>query len=459
MQTHHKLLIVALLVAVGGALRPAAQQPPAPQQPSEVELIISGEGAGRPPRYAVPAFAAATPDLAAVAKEIGPVLWDDFNFERDVALVARDVAATVPAASAANQVPFSSWREVGADAVVFGLVKRSGNGIAVEVRLFNVRTQQQVFGQEYSGTTSNPRGYAHRIADDIHKQQRNLRGVATSKIAFVSDRQRTRLAGSALARDAKDIWIADYDGFNQRAATITRDTNSNPAWSPDGQAIAYTSWALTATGGPVAIFVSRIYQGLRETPTKAIDANAYLPAYSPNGQQIAFMSNRSGNNDIWVINRDGSGLRQLTTSQGSDQSPTWSPSGTQIAFTSDRASTNKPKLYVMNADGSGQQSLPTSVSHVDKPTWAPAPYNEIAFTGDVPGGYDIHVYDLETRTTRKVTFGEGTNESPSYSASGKHIAFQSTRAGRLQIFTIGRDGTGLRQVTREGTNSLPAWSN
>jgi TolB protein len=169
------------------------------------------------------------------------------------------------------------------------------------------------------------------------------------------------------------------------------------------------------------------------------------------------MSNRDGNTELYTVNRDGSGARRLTNHPASDGSPTWSPSGAQIAFTSDR--TGQPQIYVINADGSGLQRLPIPDNYADKATWSPAPYNEIAYTARVAGGFDIHVFDFATRMTRKVTFGEGANESPSYSANGKHIAFQSSRSGRYQIFTIGRDGAGLKQVTRDGTNTQPAWSN
>jgi TolB protein len=140
-------------------------------------------------------------------------------------------------------------------------------------------------------------------------------------------------------------------------------------------------------------------------------------------------------------------------------SPTWSPSSAQIAFISDRTGTNRPQLYVMNADGSGLRRLSVPESYVDKPTWAPAPHNEIAYTARSGGGFDIRVYELSTGQTRQVTFGEGSNESPTYSPSGRHIAFMSSRFGRYQIFTIGRDGRGLKQITREGTNQTPSWSN
>jgi len=328
----------------------------------------------------------------------------------------------------------------------------------VQIRLFSVRTRQQVFAQEYTAPAANPRQVAHTIADEIHMQQRRLRGVARTKIAFVSDRTRERQTGTVQNRDVKEIWMADYDGANQRRITITRDTNLNPAWSPDARTLAYTSYRRVPTGGQADIFESRIYQGLLDNPTKGIGEN-HLVAYSPDGSKIAFTSNRDGNPEIYVANRDGSALRRLTNHPAGDTSATWSPSSAQIAFISDRTGTNQPQLYVVNADGSGLRRLSVPESYVDKPTWAPAPYNEIAYTARSGGGFDIRVYELSSGQTRQVTFGEGSNESPSYSANGTHIAFMSSRFGRYQIFTIGRDGRGLKQVTREGTNQTPAWSN
>jgi TolB protein len=83
----------------------------------------------------------------------------------------------------------------------------------------------------------------------------------------------------------------------------------------------------------------------------------------------------------------------------------------------------------------------------------------LAFVCRTGGGYDIKVYEFATGTIRQITFGEGSNESPSYSPSGRHIAFTSTRNSRkVQIFTVGRDGKGLRQITQLGNNFTPDWS-
>ena len=66
--------------------------------------------------------------------------------------------------------------------------------------------------------------------------------------------------------------------------------------------------------------------------------------------------------------------------------------------------------------------------------------------------------DLASRQVRQLTFGEGTNESPTWSANGRHLAFMSTRAGKSQIFTIARDGKNTRQLTKSGNNQQPNWS-
>ena len=167
------------------------------------------------------------------------------------------------------------------------------------------------------------------------------------------------------------------------------------------------------------------------------------------------MSNRDGNSEIYVMNRDGSGVRRLTDNPAIDSTPTWSPTGTQVAFTSDRTGT--PQIYVVGPDGSGLRRL-TFESYADRATWSPAPYNEIAFAARTGPGFDIKILSLDEGVTRQITFGEGTNESPAWSPNGRHLAFVSSRAGRTQVFTVDRDGRNVRQVTRDGNNSTPNWS-
>jgi TolB protein len=443
------MALLAILVAAG-FLPVAAQNQN--QQP-EIELVIGGDG-NSPPHYAVPDFVAASPDAGETAKTITQVLWDDLAFEREFDLIPRDTYSSIPAARSPEQVPFASWREIGADGVFFGSVQKSGDKVVVQVRLFNVRTRQQVFSKEYNGTASNPRLYAHTIADEVHLQQRALRGVARTKLSFVSDRNRERLLGPIDNREVKEIYVSDYDGANQRRITSTRQLNLYPSWSPVGGAVAYSCYRNITP----QFFISLIYQGVLENPTKSPSVSNMMPVFSPDGSKIAFVTNRDGTTEIYVMNRDGSNVRRLTNHPAYESTPTWSPNGQQIAFTSDRS--GKPQIYIMNAtDGSGVRRLTVSESEADRATWSPAPFNEIAYSGRTSSnGFDIKVHELATGTLRQITFGEGSNESPAYSPNGKHLAFTSTRAGGTQVFTIGRDGRGLKQITRSGNNQTPAWS-
>jgi TolB protein len=445
-------VVAAAFAAVVVAAQP--QQPPASQQPPEIGVRITGDS-GAPPRYAVPDFIALTPDAAETARMLAQVLWDDLDFERDVYMIPRDTYSTIPVARTPEQVPFDAWRELGADAVFFGTVEHKGDDVVVQVRLLNVRLRQQVFGQEYVGPARSARRIAHTVSDAIHLQQRALTGVALTRLAFVSNRNAQSILDNVLNRDAKEIYVADYDGANQTRITTTRQLNLNPSWSPDAQAIAYSAYRGDL---PPDLFVSFILKGVLQNVTKGQRA-VYLPAFSPDGTRILFSMTPPGESaqEIYVMNADGTNLRRLTNHPAIDSTPTWSPSGTRIAFTSNRA--GRQLLYTMNADGSNVQRLPIPDGEADRATWAPAPYNEIAYTARTGAGYDIKVHDLATGQTRQLTFGEGTNESPSYSPTGRHIAFESTRSGRKQIFTIGRDGNGLRQITREGDNQSPDWSN
>ena len=276
--------------------------------------------------------------------------------------------------------------------------------------------------------------------------------MARTKLTFSSDRNKEKVGGPIQNRDVKEIYLSDYDGANARRVTTTRQLNITPVWSPDARAIAYTSYR---RGFP-DIFIAQIYQGLQETPTGGVGQN-WLPVFSPDGTRICFTSNRDGNPELYVVNRDGSGVRRLTNNPAIDTTPTWSPTGAQIAFTSDRS--GQPQIYVVGADGLNLRRITTAESYADRPTWSPAPFNEIAFAARSGPGYDIKVYDLAAGVTRQITFGEGTNESPAYSPNGRHVAFTSTRTGSSQVFTVDRDGRNVRQVTREGNNFTPAWSN
>ncbi len=420
--------------------------------------MITGDLTG-PPKLAVPEFIPLTkePEVIAAAKTIGDVLWDDFAFEKEFYMIPRDILRTVPRPANADQVAIDRWKELNADGVIVGTVRKGPEGIIVEARLIKVADGTMALGKQYSGSprsvTDGGRVYAHSFADEVHKTQRNLRGVARTKLAFSSSRDEGRIKGPVADRDISNIYQADYDGANQTRLTTTRSLDIAPAWSPDMTVIAYTSYR---TGYPDIILHSLKDARLPTTPAKGSTENQnFLPAWSPDGSKLAFMSTRDGNPEIYVINRDGSGLRRVTTHPNADATPTWSPTGTQLAFTSDRGGT--PQVYIVNVDGTGLVKV-TDESFCDRATWSTGSVNEIAYASRAGGGYQIRVFDVAKRESRTITDGIGSNESPAFAPNGRHLAFMSDRTGRAQIYTIARDGSDLRQITKAGANKYPNWS-
>lgn len=462
--TSRSFLPPALLVS-SVAFGVAAQQPPAapaapPSQQSDVSVRISGSDPSLPPKIAVPAFIALTTDAETqtAAKTIGEVLWDDLEFEKEFYMIPRDTYRSIPQPPSIEQVALDRWKELGADGVIVGSVRKTATGVTVQFRLINVASGASAMAKEYSGSArsiqvNESRVYAHTIADELHWEQRRLTGIARSKIAFTSDRDGERIRGPVSDRGISNLYMADYDGARQQRITISKALDITPVWSSDGRAIAFGSWR----SGYQDIYVLFPYgDSPLQNPTKGTASRQnFLPAWSPDGTKIAFTSTRDGNAEIYVMNRDGSNQVRLTNHPMIDVTPTWSPTGRQLAFTSDR--TGSAQIYIVDVEGTGLQQI-TRESACDRPTWSPAPLNEIAYASRLGGGNIIKIFDFATRNTRALTDNIGNNESPAFSPNGRHVAFVSTRAGKEQIFTIHRDGSGLRQITRAGTNRYPNWS-
>ena len=459
-------LSIVALSAVLGALVIAQQQPPTspPQNPpasqaqvGEVRTRLSDDTGGGPPKLAIAPFVALSTDAESVAaaQTITEVLFDDISYEREFYMIAKDMVKTVPRLTSIDGVQLQPWKELGADGVIVGTVRKGASGVIVQVALLRVRTGERLIGKEYSGSIADPRKYAHTISDEIHLQQVALRGVARTKIAFASDRAGEQARNRS--RDIKEIYFMDYDGANTRRVTLGTNSSIAPSWAPDGQSITYSAWRPSGEFGTFQdVVISWLYKATREYPAKGNpEKQSYLPTYSPDGTRIAFTLSVGGNQEIYVMNRDGSNLRRLTNHPEIDTSPTWSPTGAQIAWVSGRS--GNPNVYVMNSDGTGQRKL-TNEAWADRPTWSREPFNEIAFAARTGPGFDIKIYSFATGQSTKITDGIGSNESPAFSPNGRHVAFVSTRNGKEQVFTIDRDGTHLRQITREGRNTFPNWS-
>ncbi|MBM3750500.1 MAG: hypothetical protein FJW21_04875 [Acidimicrobiia bacterium] len=223
-----------------------------------------------------------------------------------------------------------------------------------------------------------------------------------------------------------------------------------PAWSPDGNQIAFYS---EVGGQPADLFVLKADgTGLRQLTNTPV-AEGY-PAWSPDGTQIAFESHTvDGNFDVYVMQADGSNVRRLTDHPRRDVGPAWSLDGARIAFMSDRDG-KEFNLYWMRADGTELERL-TDGETDWFPQFSPDG-TRIAFHR----WNDVHVMDLVTRGIQGLTTAPDNGMYPTWSPDGTRLAFMSWRGGPTAVYVMQADGSGQRQVVRMSAGSAidPRWS-
>jgi Tol biopolymer transport system component len=204
------------------------------------------------------------------------------------------------------------------------------------------------------------------------------------------------------------------------------------------------------------------------TPTKTLSPTPTLsPTATPMGGghgQIAFASNRSGLPQIWVVNADGTGLRQVTDTQQGACQPDWSPDGEQIVFISPcdnhREVYTGSSLFIINQDGTDLTPLPTVGGGDYDPSWSPDG-EKIVFTSLREFGHpQLYLMDLEDRSVERVSDSDYWDLQASWSVDGKQIIFISTRNGPYQIWIMEADGSLPIRFSLSGgrKNTYPDWS-
>ena len=256
--------------------------------------------------------------------------------------------------------------------------------------------------------------------------------------------------GSKIAFYDTDIYVMNADGSGRRNLTKSPAWDHRPAWSPDGTKILFLSMHCQVSGNLVTCDNAQIYvmnaDGSGVIQLTQNPADAWEPAWSPSGAKILFSSRRDENWEVYAMNADGAGQANLTTNPAQDQEPAWSPDGSHIAFTSTRDGTTD--IYVMNADGSSPVRLTTGGGM--QLSWSPDG-TKIAFVG--VGG--LSVINVDGSDLRSLT---NNASHPKWSPDGTKIAFTSYRDGNWEIYVINPDGSGLRNLTNDpATDMGPAW--
>jgi len=417
-----RMFAVPMLVALCAALTTLTAR-------AQLQVDIAGVGATQYP-IAIADFA-----HDAAGQTLADVIRADLTRTGQFRLI------NAAGAGLAAETPVSAedWNARGADYLAYGSVTRQGEQVQIQYRLLDTISNAEIDGITISSTPQQLRRNAHRIADRMYEKITGVRGVFSTRIAYVLQASGGRY----------ELQVADADGQNPQVMLRSTQSIISPAWSPDGTRLAYVSFE---SGKPV-IYVQTLATGQR-VPVANFKGNNSAPAWSPDGQRLAIALSRDGISQIYTINANGSGLHRVMRSPLIDTEPHYSPDGADLVFTSDRS--GSPQIYRVPAGGGEAQRLTFSGNYNISPQLSPDGEHLVYLTRR-DGNFRVAVLNLRSGAEQLLTPGPD-DESPSFAPNGMQLLYSTVRGGRNVLAVTSLDGRVHQTVlTLNGKVREPAW--
>lgn len=349
-----------------------------------------------------------------------------------------------------TQPQFADWQAIGAHALIHGSIVEGLDGqIRVTFRIWDTYAMQQLETNELARYPDEWRKIAHMIADAIYERLTGEQGYFDTKIVFVAEK------GKAGNKERK-LAIMDQDGANLRYLTDGKSMVMTPRFSPNRQEIVYMSYQ----GGKPQLYLMNT-STLKVRDLGQFEGMSFAPRFSPDSKKLIYSMSKRGNSDIYLYDLASGNREQLTTHSAIDTSPSFSPDGKKIVFNSDRS--GKQQLYVMDANGNNVKRISFGEGSYATPVWSPRG-DYVAFTKIKDNTFYIGLMRPDGSGERLITNG-WLVEGPTWSPNGRMIAFwrqtpmdRSGKGQNAKIYMIDVTGYHESELKTAGDASDPAWS-
>jgi TolB protein len=376
--------------------------------------------------------------------DIAQVIQSDLEGSGRFKAMARSAMTATPAR--AQDVQMATWKAAGNDYVVVGRVTALGGGqVAVDFELLNALTGQQLANPRFTGTAATVRDAAHRCSDVIYEKILGIRGAFATRIAYVS------VDGSPPAQRYQLI-VADADGANARVILESHLPIMSPAWSPDGQWLAYVSFENKRS----SIYVQQVSSGTRRLVSGRVGING-APAWSPDGRKLLVtLGGSAGTPNLYILDLGTQQLSRLTDGPSIDTEGTYATDGQSVYFTSDRS--GGPQVYRIGLEpGAKPRRVTFEGAYNARPRLSPDGTQLVMVTQDGPN-YRIAVQDLASGTARILSHGR-LDASPSFAPNGAMIIFSGIEGGHSILQRVSIDGLTSQRLRADSADVRePVWA-
>lgn len=344
-----------------------------------------------------------------------------------------------PSDTLSRNINFPNWISIGAELLITGGVQIQNDLLKMELRLYDTVNGRMLVGKRYKGRKKDERKIVRRFCGEVLYSITGSRGFFDTKIAFVS-------TGSG----NKEIYMCEFDGYDPKQFTHKKKITLFPAWSSNGNWMAYTSFAK----GKPDLYIEHIRE--KRGYYVAREGTNSTPAWIPGKFELAASLSFSGDQEIYLLTGRGKIIKRLTRTRGIDLSPSWSPDGKKMAFVSKRSGT--PQIHIMDIDSGQVRRLTFEGRYNTQPSWSPKG-DKIAYSAMEDGWTNILVIGIDGQGLIRLTHGQRDNESPSWAPDGGLIVFSTTREGPSKIYVMTAYGTDQRRLlSLPGEQTNPKWS-
>lgn len=402
-------------------------------------------------RSALPIAVVAFKNVESLPEElrVSDVVVHDLTNSGEFAVLTGSGLPQTP--TSVSDIQVSRWHGLAAQYVVVGNITSVGSDqYRVDMNLVNLYRGQAgdkvspaavVLTKTYTVQKNQLRRLGHQISDEVYQALLGVPGIFSSKIAYI-------LVQPGKVRTQPDyrLMVADYDGHSAQSAANSNQPMMSPAWSPDGQQIAFVSFQKTLP----AIFIANIRTGALQQVTALAGING-APAWSPDGRKLAFVSSQTGSAKLYTIDLATRDVERLTDGYSIDTEPYYMPDGRSLVFTSNRG--GNPQIYQYSFAKKAVERL-TYVGDYNASANISPDGKQMAVLHRDKNGFNIATQNLETDHFQVLTH-DNHDESPKFSSNGKLILYATERT----LAIVSSDGQiNISLPASEGNVREPTWS-